>query len=389
MTKAEPDIGPLLFSEGYDSARARHRLAVVLGSAEPPPDVTVQGSAVVPTRTDRIDGYEFWRFAFALPEGGGEYTVAGRLYPVHLGAPGADLRVGFVSCNGKEHGDFDRPEAVRQAMWVRLAETHRNTPLSLLIHGGDQIYADGALYAHPDLECWQDLPPRHRHEIVPTPEVEAAVTRFFFDRWRRNVTALGTAQLLAEVPSVAMWDDHDIFDGYGSHPEGVEDSPTGEMLFRVARRFFRLFQAGGRQPALSGTETFGLRQPGFSVLLPDLRSERGRRRVMGPDGWAETKRHVAALPPHEPLLVVSTVPALGPRLSLLEGLHRVVPGMQKYEDDLRDQWQSRAHRAEWRRFLSIFAERAETGAPVTFVSGEIHLAARGEMTTPSGTVLHQ
>ena len=30
---------------------------------------------------------------------------------------------------------------------------------------------------------------------------------------------------------------------------------------------------------------------------------------------------------------------------------RWVPGAQKYEDDLRDQWQSHAHREEWRRVL--------------------------------------
>jgi hypothetical protein len=197
------------------------------------------------------------------------------------------------------------------------------------------------------------------------------------------------AALMAEVPVAAMWDDHDIFDGYGSHPLPVQESPVGRMIYRVARRFFRLFQAGGHDSGDPATVTFALPQPGFSVLAPDLRSERRPDRVMGPAGWCALEAGMAAAPAGRPVFVVSTVPALGPRLSLIEGLHRLVPGAQRYEDDLRDQWQSRAHRAEWRRFLALAARRAESAGPVTFLSGEIHLAARGEMPTPAGAVLHQ
>ncbi|MCF6916433.1 hypothetical protein L4M18_29165, partial [Klebsiella pneumoniae] len=50
-------------------------------------------------------------------------------------------------------------------------------------------------------------------------------------------------------------------------------------------------------------------------------------------------------------MLLSSVPLLGPRLSLLETIMVAIPGMMKYEDDLRDQWQSRAHRTEWRRIL--------------------------------------
>jgi len=52
--------------------------------------------------------------------------------------------------------------------------------------------------------------------------------------------------------------------------------------------------------------------------------------------------------------------------------------MQKYEDDLRDQWQSRAHRAEWLRMLSLCLDVLDH-APVTVLSGEIHLATQARM----------
>ena len=56
--------------------------------------------------------------------------------------------------------------------------------------------------------------------------------------------------------------------------------------------------------------------------------------------------------------------------------------MHKYEDDLRDQWQSREHRSEWRRFLKRLAlVHQNPDTPVTVLSGEIHLATRATFET--------
>src|SRR3546814_8797912 len=63
--------------------------------------------------------------------------------------------------------------------------------------------------------------------------------------------------------------------------------------------------------------------------------------------------------------------------------------LEKYEDDLRDQWQSRSHRAEWCRLLELLIEVHTRGAtPVTVLSGEIHQATRGTLETAAGP-LHQ
>lgn len=63
--------------------------------------------------------------------------------------------------------------------------------------------------------------------------------------------------------------------------------------------------------------------------------------------------------------------------------------MKKYEDDLRDQWQSRTHRASWQRLLrAALAAHERVRQRVVFVSGEIHLATRAEMQSRTGP-LHQ
>ncbi|MEM1429519.1 MAG: alkaline phosphatase D family protein [Pseudomonadota bacterium] len=388
-------LGPLLYARGFDPQTARHGLSalVALPKGAAPPPLRVEDRTIPAIEVDRFLGLAFYRYDFSLPAAGGTYSYGDRSFPVHLGGPQEDLRVAFVSCNGKEDGDFDRPPDEREAMWDRLKAAHAAAPLSLLLMGGDQIYADAALNSHPDLERWAEGWRGEAVHLPATPEAEQTATAVFLDRWVRSVTAPAAAHLMARVPVAAMWDDHDIFDGYGSHPGPVQESPLGQMIFRIARRFFRLFHAGGRWPwdeaQDPGTLSWCLSQPGFRVIAPDLRSERRPTRVMGDAGWAATEAAFAGTPYGEPIFVVSSVPALGPRLSLLEGLHRLIPGAQRYEDDLRDQWQSRAHRAEWRRFLRLAARHADASGPVTFLSGEIHLAGRAEMRTPAGTVLHQ
>lgn len=77
-------------------------------------------------------------------------------------------------------------------------------------------------------------------------------------------------------------------------------------------------------------------------------------------------------------------------VSLLGPLMVAVPKMQKYEDDLRDQWQSRAHRAEWQRMLRLVRDMAlRDGHNLTAVSGEIHPATRATMDLGQGLLLHQ
>lgn len=110
---------------------------------------------------------------------------------------------------------------------------------------------------------------------------------------------------------------------------------------------------------------------------------------MGDGGWADVEAQ-AETAFQGRTLVMSSVPLLGPRLSILEALMVVIPKMQEYEDDLRDQWQSRAHRDSWRRMLRAMMQIQERdGQDVTILSGEIHLATRATMAVGKGQVLNQ
>lgn len=391
----EPEFaGPILIARGI--ADGRYSLVALVATPEgtEPPSLLPDGSGQAAAEPLlRRFGRAVWRYRFELPaRADSGYRIGGRAYRLAADL-GGDLRIAFVSCNGQESGDLDRPVHERNAMWKRLAREHEARPFGLLLQGGDQIYADEVLDAHPAVRRWWAAPTRRKHDFAFTEEMRDAVERFYFERCLRLFSQPGIAGLCARVPSLMMWDDHDIIDGWGSHPETTLDSPVGRGLFVAARDAFLVFQLGlspAEADALGGTLGYRARFPGFTVLAPDLRSERRPQRVMGPAGWAALKRWLAEGEAGNRLLLMSSVPVLGPRLSWVERVIAAVPHIDKYKDDLRDQWQSRSHRDEWRRLLrALDGEATGRGRPVTVVSGEIHLATRGEMALADGSMLHQ
>ncbi|MBP0616196.1 alkaline phosphatase family protein [Jiella sp. KSK16Y-1] len=389
---------PILFAQGGDEAGDRLRAIIVRPAGEAAPSVSTDAGKAETYELVSLFGRTVHACEFRLPSGtGGSYEVDGERF--HVASPAhPDMRIAYVSCNGQEEGDLDRGIEERDVLWQRLADENLREPFSLLLQGGDQLYADDVLFCHPEVERWQSLPKKERGAVALTPQITEALRRFYFDRYLITYTRPAFASLAARIPSIMMWDDHDIMDGWGSHPAAMLDSPVGRALFTAAREMFLIFQLAvqpGKTPAIGLDETgtnlgIAVRYPGLSIIAPDLRSERRLERVMGDVGWKVLDQAFAQTPKGDRILVLSSVPALGPRLSFAEFIADLVPGSSEYEDDLRDQWQSRTHRDEWRRFLALLASWEESGnGQLTVVSGEIHLATRGEMRLQGGGVLHQ
>ncbi|MEO0819171.1 MAG: alkaline phosphatase D family protein, partial [Pseudomonadota bacterium] len=397
MTHPQPPaIGPILFLDAVDGAECRLSALFVLPGAAAPAPIECEGRHYAAERLTEHADHAVHRIRFAVPaDRPSAYRWNGETFALASDLSG-DLRLAFVSCNGEEHGDLARDGAERNAMWARLAARHREAPFALLLHGGDQIYADEATHGHPLSEDWPERLPRDpsRAELQ---SLRDHLRARFFERYVGIYAAPEVAWLMARVPSLMQWDDHDICDGWGSLQRSRTYSPVGQTLFSVARESALLFQhaaCDGDLPARFADPAgnhlgWCVEAPGLRLLAPDLRSERTRRRIMGEGGWAQMEA-LRQRPAIERTLLVSSVPLLGPRLSILETLLVLLPMMQKYEDDLRDQWQSRAHREEWCRMLELLrAIAAETGTEVAALSGEIHLATRAEMALGGARVLHQ
>ncbi|WP_090745244.1 alkaline phosphatase D family protein [Paracoccus tibetensis] len=390
-------IGPVLFLDDLDAGRMRLSALFITPVGEaPPPALVLEGDEVTPICLARFDRAVVWRARFSLPsDRSSSYAWDGTTYDIAGDMTGA-LRLAYVSCNGEEVGDMAREGSERNAMWARLRDEHRRRPFALMLHGGDQIYADEITQGHDLSADWPDrLPPEPSQAALA--DLRHHLREGFFDRYAAIYAAPEMAWLAARVPSLMQWDDHDICDGWGSLRRSRTHSAVGQTLFAAARESCLLFQhasTDGDLPARFADPDarqlgWGIHAPGLRILAPDLRSERTRRAIMGLGGWAMMEAEAARRTPGHTLLM-SSVPLLGPRLSVLETLMIAVPRMQKYEDDLRDQWQSRAHRDEWRRMLALVRDMVEHDRhDLTSLSGEIHLATRAVMDLGEGRHLNQ
>ena len=394
-TRINRILGPLLILDHVADDTLHLAAIFAAPKGQTPGPVTAKGTCTTPEKLLEYQAVTLFRIRFSLPAApGGFYTWNGTEYPI-AGDLGGDLRLAYASCNGEEHGDLDRDETERNTMWAHLAAEHRRAPFALLLHGGDQVYADEATDGHTLSEDWPARIPRDplTHDVD---DLRDHLRERFLERYVAQLAQADYAWLVARVPSLAQWDDHDICDGWGSLRRSRTYSPVGQAIFEVAKETTLALQHGTVAGDLSARFTdpegyhlgWRIEVPGLRLISPDLRGERTRRQVMDNGGW-DVVENEAATPFPGRTLVMSSVPLLGPRLSVLEALMVLIPKMQKYEDDLRDQWQSRAHRGSWRRMLEAMMRIQETeGQDVTILSGEIHLATRAEMGT-SGGPMHQ
>ncbi len=383
--------GPMLFLRQAAADGVRVALTCIRPEGAPAPVIETDRRWEAEALLTRA-GATLWRAEMRLAPGIARYACDGEAHEVATDLAG-DLTIAFVSCNGQEEGDLERPSEHRNALWSHLAKRIARERIQLVLHGGDQIYADEVTLAHPLSRHWPDDVPQTLSEGEAA-ELRAALDEAFFRRYAAQWAQTGYAEAVARAPSLCMWDDHDICDGWGSLRRKAQTSDVADVLFAAAREAFLLFQFGCRgdeRPEIcigSGAAlSWRADLPGLSVVAPDLRTTRTKRQVMSEQTWADLEDGLRN--PEPRTLLISSVPALGPRLSLVERAMKLTRRMENYEDDLRDQWQSYAHRAEWQRFLRrLIGMHDRAGYAVTVLSGEIHLAMRGEMATDSGP-LHQ
>ena len=71
-----------------------------------------------------------------------------------------------------------------------------------------------------------------------TSQISKFYEKLYYERWNQPETAL----MLASIPNVMMWDDHDIFDGWGSYPAEIQNGDVHQTIFAQAKQYFELFQ---------------------------------------------------------------------------------------------------------------------------------------------------
>ncbi|MEL6196762.1 MAG: hypothetical protein AAFT19_02840 [Pseudomonadota bacterium] len=149
-----PPIGPILILDDLDGATCRLSALFIVSKGGTVPPIDCEGQVFAPALLTEYADHSVHRIRFTAPaDRPCTYRWGSHDFPLASDFR-QDLRIAFASCNGEEHGDLARDGDERNAMWARLAAQHREAPFSLLLHGGDQIYADEATKGHPLSEDW-------------------------------------------------------------------------------------------------------------------------------------------------------------------------------------------------------------------------------------------
>lgn len=471
-------LGPVLSFRGVgDGGVWRVTALIGLKNAEPDPVLHLEGRPCpAPVLLLRTPGARYLRYDLSCPQQAQERTVdygvaGGPQWRMTVPAAGQAPRMAYVSCNG-----FSDPAAMRKlirpsgAVWEDLLYSHDRAlrdhstkgprklldkeqmwheerihdrglqRFHLLLMGGDQIYLDAIWEDLPKLREWVAMPRAQQLAFKVSAALEAEIAAYYLDLypqrwlpqhrkpWSAATPTLDAAAALASVPSIMVWDDHDIFDGWGSFSCEMQHCPLFQVMFRHARRAFWVFQmqhvlddlpdlvdvtppgftrqdpmlAPIAWPQVLAGDAMALplldAQPGFSavyrtgpvvIVAADLRTERSRTQVMGGDTWAQLKRWLAQL--RHPgqggadgcqyLLLMSSVPVVHPKLPLAEllldqwGQEHVT---DSNADDLKDHWSHDDHQGERKRLLEVLTELSRTQQiRVCMVSGDVHVATWG------------
>jgi phosphodiesterase/alkaline phosphatase D-like protein len=279
--------------------------------------------------------------------------------------------IALLSCNGIYE---IKDKARRFDMWQRLRHQVEEGQVDLVVHAGDQVYAD-------------EVVKRYSKAARRTKDPQALLATVTQEYRRLYVEHFWTmpdvAAILTSCPNIMTWDDHDIDEGWGSNP--TDGQPWRQLFFRAARQAFSEFQASIGPPRID-KDSFacGFTHGELAFLLVDGRTHRlySEERVLGAEQFAAARRWLWALPATtRRVFLVLGIPPVHAKLATAAAILRWTPFTEPYASDLRDGWGSKGNRAECERLMQLLIDfgRARPTTDVTVLSGDVHVGNIGRL----------
>ncbi|KAI1083254.1 hypothetical protein F5B20DRAFT_529281 [Whalleya microplaca] len=201
---------------------------------------------------------------------------------------------------------------------------------------GDQIYGDRLWKEVPLLKQWLAMPGKDNRKNAPwTARHEEDVAHAYFHFYTSHFDQPFLREAFAQIPHVCQIDDHDIFDGYGSYPDYMQNSQVFKNVGRIAIDMYLLFQHHTTLEILrnvshdmdlftitgQGWHFVKFLGPAVALVGADLRSERTQSRVLAGPTYQGLFPKVAMLPPSvQHCIWMLSVPLIYPRLDTVESL---------------------------------------------------------------------
>ncbi len=327
-------------------------------------------------------------------------------------------KIGFASCNGdsKRYAlDFNAKDL---KMWSELYKEHSQDDINYSFHclllSGDQIYADS---------LWNKVPFFNKYKLNGlfssyetrdfnfTPsrqaELEAQLKEFYetlyIDSWNHPIIS----KTLSSIPTIMMWDDHDIFDGWGSHHHDLQDCGIFQCIFKIARHFFEQFQirtsenkslicSNSNKGSKFSDNLFSLHCcfRNYEIISLDTRSERTNNRIISKSHYKKIKSYISRNlfksqfnSNSSQKTIIFQIPVPIAHLNYKERAESLLSKLfrsnfkHSLNDDGLDHWDHSNHTKEQQFLIDFIFNVGNTYNPkyIHIVSGDVHSAGAGRI----------
>ncbi|RAL62509.1 hypothetical protein DID88_005074 [Monilinia fructigena] len=277
---------------------------------------------------------------------------------------------------------------------------------------------NGTLEEVPLLKQWLAMSGKeNRRSAAWTARHDEDVSHAYFHYYTSHFDQPYLREAFAQIPHILQIDDHDIFDGYGSYPEYMQNSNMFRNIGRIGIEMYLLFQHHTTVDILRNVSTD---MDLFTITGTDCRSERNQRQVLAGPTYQGIFPKVATLPPSvQHCIWMISVPVIYPRLEAVESLAHtmatagVVGGKEAVAtgfshvkkavgksglmggvlntfgdidiaDELRDMWTHESKDLERTYLIRTLQGIAhQKGIRMTFLSGDVNCCGAGLVHDPS------
>ncbi|CAG8026844.1 unnamed protein product [Penicillium salamii] len=362
----------------------------------------------------------FWKFNLEVELRSTEQRIA---YRINQGPAlgfwvppaGESMNIMFHTGNGFSPSvDSDRV-CGPDPLWRDILNEHQTRPFHVMVGGGDQIFNDSVITQSKHFQEWIKIKNAAERYGAPfTPAFRAEIEQFYLE----NYTAWFSQGLFSlansQIPMVNVWNDHEIFEGFGSYHEDFMHTSVISGIGKIAFKYYLLFQHHSvphetevEEPSwLLGAHpgpyidqksrnlfmSFG---KGISFLGLDCRTERRSNEVLSEETcdilWDRCHREIMKGETKH-LIVLSSVPVAYPRVAMLRnfmnsrkslGKAGVLGGLVNKSggnvEVFDDHWAGKHLKSERTWLVEDLQDlAAEKSVRVTILSGDVHLAAIGQ-----------